>query len=193
MNTIKRRGRFLTAGVAAVAAGGVLVGAAPGDAATAQPTSAAGRQPSSRHSTGCTTVNLVEPTSSFYSNIPYGPGVEEEIGFQGAAFDTLYDAAGTKIGTSVVSTDNVYAQTSNGHVFEHIAETMQLSDGTFAGSGTFDRTTVAAQDWQHGWVVGISGRYAGLAGPWTWRLASIQAPYPTQETAVLCPADVRVP
>jgi len=172
-----KRGRLLAASVVTATTCWAVTGPTPGFASAA---------PARPGGPGCVTVDFIEPTPSFYSNIPITPQAPYTVGFQGAAFDKLYDAAGTQIGTSVVASDNVFQRASDGHVFEHIAETMNLADGTLAGTGTFDRTTVAAQGWLHGRITGLSGRYAGLSGEWTWRLNAMQPPYPAHEIGVLC-------
>jgi hypothetical protein len=181
--TIKRRGRQLIAGAAMLMAGGALLGAAASNTASASDR-AASRAPGP----GCITVRLVEPTAHFYSNIPYAKGDEFKVGFKGAAFDPAYDTAGKKIGETVVSTANFYKRPSDGHVFEYIADTLELNDGTIATGGAYDRVSVAHQVLVTGRATGLSGRYAGKYGTFTWRLASLKPPFPTRETAVLCPS-----
>ncbi|NUP52990.1 MAG: hypothetical protein HOW97_37550 [Catenulispora sp.] len=173
-------GRLLTVGVVAMTTCWAVAGPAPG-AATAQ----AGTATPDHH--GCVTVDFIEPTPSFYSNIPMTPQAPYTVGFQGAAFDTIYDAAGNKIATSVVASDNVFKRDSDGHVFEVVDEVMNFPDGTLDGHIVADRNAVAAGSWVSGRIQGISGRYAGLAGPWRWRLNVVAPPYPAHETGVLCP------
>lgn len=181
---IKPRRWQLAATAAILTAGAGLAAALTTTAAQAQ--SASGQQSGA---SGCITIKLVEPLGPFYSSVPVTAGAQYTVGFKGAAFDTLYDTAGNTVGSSVLSTDNVYANPpSTNHVFEYVAETLNLGDGTLLATGAYDRVSVAAHDWQHAKIIGLSGRYAGMSGTWTWQLSSLTPPYPTQEAAVLCPS-----
>jgi hypothetical protein len=168
-------GRLLTVGVVAATACWAVAGPVPG--------SAAAQTPDHR---GCVTVDFIEPTPTFYSNVPITPQAPYTVGFQGAAFDTIYDAAGNPIATSVVATDNIFKRASDGHVFKHINETMNFPDGTLAGDIVADANAIAAGNWVQGRITGLSGRYAGLSGPWNWRLNVVAPPYPAHETGLLC-------
>ncbi|NUR61489.1 MAG: hypothetical protein HOV87_22930 [Catenulispora sp.] len=168
-------GRLLTIGVVAAITCWAVAGPATG--------SSAAQTPNHR---GCVTVDFIEPTPTFYSNVPMNPQDPYALGFQGAAFDKIYDAAGNQIATSVVASDNLFRRASDGHVFKHVNETMNFPDGTLAGDIVADTTVIAAGNWVQGRITGLSGRYAGLSGPWSWRLDAVAPPYPAHEIGVLC-------
>lgn len=171
----------------AAIAGVLTVGG--GLAATLTTTAAQARPVGGQEPSGCSTLNLAEPTVTFYSNEVYTPGANAKAGFKGAAFDPLYDPAGNTVGSSVVSSDTLGAvRPPSDHVYEYIAETMDLSGGSLSLTGSFDQTTIAALGWLHGRVAGVSGKYAGLSGTWTWRLESLAPPHTTQHVIVLCPS-----
>lgn len=180
----KPRRRRLAAIAGILTVGGGL--AATLTTVLATPAAQAQAQPDSSR---CVTLNLAEPTVTFYSNEVYTPGANAKAGFKGAAFDPLYDPAGNTVGSSVVSSDTLGAvHPPSDHVQEYIAETMDLPGGSLSLTGSFDQTTIAALGWQHGRVTGVSGKYAGLSGTWTWRLESLAPPHTTQHVIDVCPS-----
>jgi hypothetical protein len=99
------------------------------------------------------------------------PGVDVPAGFESTWLDYLYPF-GTRtgqVGTATGNMDIVEKRASDGHGIEYQYELFHLPDGVFTAQSAFDRTSVIDGTWITQPVTGLTGRYQGWSGTWTWR------------------------
>jgi hypothetical protein len=183
MTTNKSLGRKLVPlGVAALAFVGVIAGATP---TTAQPIPA---KPATAPDVGlgCSHITVIEPTIRIYTNQPVTSVTAPPVGSMAVYLDPLNDMAGNQVGNSAGQVAILYVRESDGHEIEQIAEHLVLPGGILFSSGFYDRSAILAGQWVSARIKGVSGRYAGMSGTWTWRLTSLTPPFPVEERIVVC-------
>ncbi len=170
-----RRTLLAMAAVAAVAITGLV--AVPADASS-------GVGPD--HGSRCITLNYIEKLIKYYPESDHITGT----GVFGEYYDEMYltTTSTDKKATGIGTFDTLYLDPRTGHIMEWVTEQWQFPDGTFVGSGLFDRNEMLAGEWMHTPLVGASGRYLGMKGHIDWRAIDLDKPGnpPAQDVIVLC-------
>jgi len=165
--------------VAAAAALTTCLGAVPADAARSGPVR-------SDHHNKCITLNYIEKLIRYYPESDHVTGV----GVFGEYYDEMYltTTSTDKKATGIGTFDTLYTDPATGHIMEWVTEQWQFPDGTFVGSGLFDRNEMLRGEWMHTPLVGSSGRYVGMKGHIDWRAIDLDKPGnpPAQDVIVLC-------
>lgn len=128
-----------------------------------------------RHSGKCIEITLVEKLIKYYPQSDHLTGT----GVFGTYYDRLYTTATSTdvMATGIGTFDTLYLA-PNGHIMEWVTEQWQFPDGTFVGSGLFDRTAMLAGHLVHTPLVGASGVYKGMHGQVVWNAFDLSNPIP---------------
>lgn len=185
MRIAELRKRFLTVPVTVLAACVVSVGVAGAALATQKADGAARRGAQARP--GCIVLNMIERTPRWYGNKKVDPR-NVPVGFKAIYFDDVYDSAGhKKIGDAAGVNHAIGKRPSDGHMVQYVTQQFQLPDGDLVAEGAMDRSAVIAQHWVSTRIKGLTGRYVGMSGTWSWRLTDLTQPQmPLEEKIVLC-------
>jgi hypothetical protein len=119
----------------------------------------------------CQDSHLREKMINWYTNMPSAK--EVPLGFESLGFDDILDDSGNLVARAAYSMD-VIEKKSDGSLVAHLAEQIHFQDGAILFTGTFDRTAMFEGSWATESVQGISGRYIGWTGTYTWRF---EAPF----------------
>ncbi|MFF1903676.1 hypothetical protein [Kitasatospora sp. NPDC058218] len=138
----------------------------------AGPVSAAGENTPMRPHPGCVTYHFTEVMTKLETNGT--PGIDVPAGFEATWLDYLYPfgaetVPANQVGTATGNMDILEVRAPGGHGIEYQYELFHLADGVFTAQSAFDRALVINGSWITQPVQGLTGRYAGWKGSWTWR------------------------
>jgi hypothetical protein len=119
----------------------------------------------------CVRYHLTEVMNTVKTNGT--PGIDVPAGFEAIWLDDMFTYGSTdaadKVGTATGNMDIIEERSSDGHDIEYQYELFHFQDGVFTAQSAFDRMDVINGTWITQPVTGLTGRYAGWTGKWTWR------------------------
>ncbi|MGP3971958.1 allene oxide cyclase barrel-like domain-containing protein [Streptomyces sp. 6N223] len=170
LRTMRRPRYALPAVAAAVAACSALV-IVPANAGEAGGSADEAGQSAERPKRECEHWRLKEEMISWDTNMD--PGTDVPAGFMAVWLDELYDwETGELVATATGNMDIIY-ETAEGHDIEYQYEIFHFPEGTFTSQSAFDRFDVVEGEFITQPVRGLSGKYEGWKGTWTWRIMEI--------------------